>query len=480
MIPAQNSLFDLGFKTVKELETEDGIMASGKNELYGCIFGRDSLLTSLKLLQVYKQIKNEDCLRIVHKSLRTLSNLQGNEVNIESGEEPGKMIHEYRPTDHEHLTMHLDKPWYVYPDKVMRNYDTIDATPLFLITVYRYLQASDNTQFLKDNIGQVRRALEWILRFGDGNGDGLLDYGLKPERNFGGLLNQNWMDSVDSTFHEDGKVIKYPLAPLEAQAYAYMALRLWQTYYLQTDEEYAHLLGIRADQLKKLFNDSYVIYHDKFIFLASAIDGNGIPLKSIRSSIGHALWACLNKEDDGRIDGIVETAYIPKIVKRLFQKDLFEPHAGVRTLSTISRNFQPNSYHNGSIWPHDNSIIAEGLDNYGYHKEAAMVRKAVAKAISHFNTPIELFIYWNGQYSEYTELNGRTGSKKQAWTAASILADTLALSKTKQSFMESLATNSLLVMLLNEVSGQRTKKIVKAGIHMVSKNGPFSKIMSGR
>src|SRR5579884_953831 len=142
-ISAQDSdqqLWQLALNTIKELETENGILASSREEIFGCIFGRDSLVTCLKLLKVYSRTKDAYLLALVRKSLVNLMQLQGREVNIESGEEPGKCIHEFRPNGHERLTKLLKHPWYVYPDGAMRNYDSVDATPLLLIAAYRYAQ----------------------------------------------------------------------------------------------------------------------------------------------------------------------------------------------------------------------------------------------------------------------------------------------------------------------------------------------------
>src|ERR1051326_65155 len=122
----QNSLSALqilGLNTIKELETERGILASGRQEIYGCIFGRDSLLTALKLLKAYEHTGDVYLLGLVNKILANLSELQGKNVNIESGEQPGKCIHEYRPTGHEHLTGQHTPPWFLYGDGIMRNYD---------------------------------------------------------------------------------------------------------------------------------------------------------------------------------------------------------------------------------------------------------------------------------------------------------------------------------------------------------------------
>ena len=426
----------LGIEAVKELETERGILASARHELFGCIFGRDSLITSLQLLRVCQQTRKPEFLDIVRKVLITLSDLQGKSINIESGEEPGKIIHEYRPDRHEHLTRPggangNEKSWYLYPDQVMRNYDTVDATPLFLIATYRYYQIARqgnalDQEFMRAIIPSVKAAINWLLWYGDSNHDGLIDYQLKPERVYGGLQNQNWMDSSEATFHEDSSVVVYPIAPVEAQAYTYAALRLWAKYFQtnstssrQSGTFVTNLLNRKADELKSVFNAKFIL-HGQRTSLASGIDGSGKPLTSVRSSMGHCLWACLNREDDGELDGILEQQYVDHIAKRLLSPDMFEPEAGIRTLSRESAGFQPNSYHNGSIWPHDNSMIADGLEDYGYTDEAGLVRVAMLKAVAHFKNPLELYVF-DQQYADYVAPHGQTANKTQAWAAAAIL-----------------------------------------------------------
>jgi glycogen debranching enzyme len=432
--PNWDYFWTLGIEAVKELETERGILASARHELFGCIFGRDSLITSLQLLRVCQQTGRGDFLSTVRKVLITLSELQGRGLNIESGEEPGKIIHEYRPDKHEHLTRPggangHEKSWYLYPDQIMRNYDTVDATPLFLIACYRYQQVLQqlgrtDDQFMELVWPSVKSAIAWLLWYGDSNQDGFIDYQLKPERSFGGLQNQNWMDSSEATFHEDGSPIIYPIAPVEAQAYTYLALRLWakhSTPTMSVNTSTAQLLNRRADHLKQSFNQRFIIERNGLVSLAAGLDGQGKQLTSVRSSMGHCLWASQNMLDDGLVDGIVEDSHVSSLVKRLLSADMFEPQAGIRTLSQNSANYTPNSYHNGSIWPHDNSMIADGLEYYGYADEASLVRIAMLKAVEHFQNPLELYVY-DQDYADYTSPQGQTANKTQAWAAAAILS----------------------------------------------------------
>ncbi|MCC2630645.1 MAG: Amylo-alpha6-glucosidase [Candidatus Paceibacter sp.] len=428
---AENNLWNLGFETIRELETELGILASGKEEIFGCIFGRDSLITALKLLRVYEHTQDEYFLGLVKKILANLAALQGKNFNIESGEEPGKMIHEYRPTNHEHLTKHIEKPWYVYGDNIMRNYDSVDSTMLFLIACYRYGQLSNDEAFLKTYKDNIILGLRWILDFADTNSDGFIDYRLHPDRKSGGLKTQSWMDSSESVFHEDSTPVAFPIAPVEAQGYAFLALKLWSQYFAEYDFNFSTELEARAVTLKHSFNATFVIPDVYGLILASGIDGNGKLMASARSSMGHCLWASLEENKDGFRESILNDEFIPHIVERLMKPDLFEPKAGIRTLSSLSINFSPNSYHNGSIWPHDTSIVASGMDIFGYHEESTKIRNGVLSALEHFKTPIELFVYDN-DYAEYCSPFGQRACKKQAWAAASMLRDVSTFRPTQQ------------------------------------------------
>ena len=419
----KNYFWDLGLRTIRELESDQGILASGRAELYGCIFGRDSLITALKLLRVYKKRRIPELLDLVRKVLINLVLLQGRLVNVESGEQPGKCIHEFRPSQHEHLTKREHKPWYVYEDEIMRNYDSVDATPLLLIAIYRFWQISHDEMFLNQVISGVDAGLNWLMEFGDSNGDGLIDYELSEARQSGGLVTQNWMDSAESVFHETGETdLRYPLAPVEVQGYAYLAYRLWASYFTHRDTDRYRHLSERADRLKQVFNEKFPTTDpDGNFYLAFKLDAQGTQFRSVRSNMGHILWASCTQEDDGEVDCILEEAYIPQIVKRLMMPDMFDPKAGIRTLSSFSSKYLPNSYHNGSIWPHDNAMIAEGFEIHGFTTEARMVYDAMLSAIAHFDTPIELFVYHQHFYSDYMSDTGQQACKQQAWSAAAIM-----------------------------------------------------------
>jgi glycogen debranching enzyme len=387
----------LGINAIRELEVADGILASGRDEAYGCIFGRDSLITALSLLRAHERQPEAYYLRVAEKVLRSLANLQGRCRNIESGEEPGKIVHEYRPHKHEHLTQLAEDPWFVYPEGVMRNYDTVDATPLFLMAAAAYQKAGDG-RFAATLAMPVSAALEWLLRF-----EGFVSYEFHPDRTHGGLKVQSWMDSTESLFYEeDDARPPYPIAPVEVQAYAWAALKAWGE-------------DARAAALKKKFNHEFVLRGPKSITLAYALDGKGRKLSAPRSSMSHVLWAAHGGES------ILDEEHIEPLRRRLLSRDLFVPSAGIRTLSNRSRHFDPMSYHNGSIWPHDTAMLADGLEQFGYRDDAARVRRALIGAYAHFKTPIELFSYKRG-IKEYAPESGHRACRMQAWSAAGLLS----------------------------------------------------------
>ncbi len=422
IVPASKHVTEfwkLGVDSLKELEVERGITASGRDEVYGCIFGRDSLITSLMLLSYMRQSGERSHVPLIKKILTNLAQLQGVAINIESGEEPGKCIHEYRTDRHEHLTQSAE-PWYLYPDGTMRNYDTADATLLFLMAFHELYTLTGDFLYIERHLPNIRAALQWIFDHGDVNGDGFFDYRFHPERKFGGLKTQSWMDSTESVFFENSNERPgYPIAPVEVQAYAFAALRNFADFYSAREPEFSKKLSARASNLKISFNRYFVRRNGRrTVEVAYALDGVDSPLTSARSSMGHCLWACYR---GGAIaESILDDALIPGVVRRLMQPDLFVPDAGIRTLSTRSIRFDPVSYHNGSIWPHDTAIVAEGFENFGYTDEARLVRAGLMNAYQHFNTPIELFGYSEG-FKEYRGDNGGTACRVQAWSAASLL-----------------------------------------------------------
>lgn len=413
----REELWDIGMDAIRSLETERGILASGREELYGCVFGRDSLITALLLLRVYEKTEDEHLTELVRKILVNLAKLQGRESNQESGEEPGKIIHEFRPDNHEHLTKHQEHPWFLYPDGIMRNYDTVDATPLFLIAVERYYTLTGDEEFLDLVKGNVSDALTWLLTTMDEHPEGFVAYQFHPDRKYGGLRVQSWMDSTESVFFEDREDMPaYGIAPVEVQGYAYRALSVWHLLLRENEPDLAALLLERARILRERYYEHFVLPNGTPAF---ALDGQSRMLTSARSSMGHLLW--MGARDEGSFYSILAPEDVGRVAERLMKPDLFVPGAGIRTLSSDSSRYEANSYHNGSIWPHDTALIALGMRDAGFELEAAEVREALLTAYSHFGIPVELFVY-DKELKEYESASGQRACQTQAWSAAGLLA----------------------------------------------------------
>lgn len=396
------------YQSLLNLATNEGINASGKDEIYGCIFGRDTALTSLKMIRVHQKSPSDELMQICRRALLTLCTLQGTQINIESGEEPGKFIHEFRKDKFEHLTR-LPKPWYLYPDGYMRNYDSIDSTPLLLIALYKYWDATRDNEFLITVLPHVEMALNWIITFGDKDKDGLLDYTLEPKRKHGGLSVQSWTDSHESLKGPVGLFPKYPIAPCEVQGFAWLALRLWSKFFENSSQ---------AAFMKKMFNRMFIFKDQGYYFAGQAINGDKQLIKTITGNPLICLWAADKQAC------IIEDKFINSIVERAFQPDLFDPDAGIRTMSILSPTYNPNrdSYHNGSFWPVLNGLITEGLENFAFGEKAALLKEASLKPLYHFNSPVELYMKDEyGNFFEYLSVSGQTGCRIQAWSAASAL-----------------------------------------------------------
>jgi glycogen debranching enzyme len=428
----RNDLRKLAYTSLLDLATDEGINASGKEGVYGCIFGRDSALTILKILRAHSIKPSLPLLEVSRKSLIRLVSLQGKQFNLESGEEPGKFIHEFRDTPEKMARLlSVEKPWYVYPDNTIKNYDSVDSTPLTLIALYKYYQITQDGEFLLEVLPSVEAGLNWIITFGDKDKDTLIEYELPEDRVHGGLPVQSWTDSHHSLMDEAGIFPKYPIAPVEAQGYAWLALRLWADFYKSQSPKFSKKLLLQAKNLKKTFNKLFIYKEtlpnksgkdDGKYFAAQALDGYKNQIKTVTGNTLLTLWATYF--DGAKKESIVFDKYIKDFVDRSFMEDMFDPGAGIRTMSKSSKTYNPNedSYHNGSFWPILNGLIFEGLENWSFKVQAKKLKEATLKPLLHFNTPIELYIRTSeGEYLEYRESNGQLGCRVQAWSAATYL-----------------------------------------------------------
>lgn len=424
----QDPHFNIARNTLLELGSGNIIYASGRDEVYGCPFGRDAATTVMFILDSFFSHQDLELLAIAKKSLLTLAQLQGREFNLESGEQPGKIIHECRWENHSHLTSkksfykgNWDKPWYIYPDGIMRNYDSIDSTPLFLIAAYKYWQITQDGEFVVSVLNNIEAGLNWIITYGDSDKDSLLEYDFPDERKYGGLLVQSWTDSHESLRQANGQMPLYPIAPVEVQSYAWLALKVWSDYYRQDSNktDFARKLSLQADLIKQRFNELFLIKDSGLTFAAQALDGNKNQIKTITSNPLIALWSAYEITEAGqyKIETIFNSQYLPEVIERGLQDDLFERRLGIRTMSTKSPTFNPgkDSYHNGSVWPFQNGMIYRGLVRLGYFDQARQIRESIYTAIEHFGTPMELInIDENGNYVNYLSPSGQEGCRNQA------------------------------------------------------------------
>lgn len=421
------------YDSLLDLVTEDGINASGRDEIYGCIFGRDSAITILKILKITRSLEGSSYYEVAtlndicKRSLLHLTTLQGKKTVHESGEEPGKFIHEYRKDKFDHL-LRLEKPWYVYPDGILRNYDSLDSTPLALIALYTYWKQTRDDAFLLSVLPAVEQGLNWIITYGDRDKDYLVEYELPKDRLYGGLSVQSWTDSHNTFTGQNGRMPEYPIAPVEVQGYAWLALRLWSDFYRQENigyartEQFSQKLAHFAQSMKKAFNSHFLFQDRGYTYAAQALDGSKTKIKTITGNPLLLLWATYSSEQ-GK-EAIVDSAVIASLVDRAFLPDMFDPDGGIRTMSTLSPLYNPSStsYHNGSFWPKLNGMSHEGLLYWGFEEKAQALKEATLKAVSYFGSPIELYMRGeDGSYQEFLGPDGQMGCRIQAWSAASVL-----------------------------------------------------------
>ncbi|KPV44005.1 glycogen debranching N-terminal domain-containing protein [Alicyclobacillus ferrooxydans] len=318
---------------------------------YSVPFGRDSLITAMQSLSV-----NQDMAR---GTLATMAMFQGTELNPTRDEQPGKIMHELRPGE---LTRIGLKPFGPY-------YGTIDATPLFLNLAADYLSWTGDLDFIRSLTDNVKRAFAWMENYGDRDGDGFIEYQREAE---GGISNQGWKDSGDSVMHQDGEFAKGSIALCEVQGYVYRAYAKWaEVYHLLGREDLAADAKQKAERLQQRFIDKFWIDAENTVALA--LDGNKQRVEPASSNMGQVLWS-----------GILPHRLANRLIDRLLEDDM-NSGFGIRTLSTKEVRYNPISYHNGSVWPHDNSIIIAGMAKYGRHDAVGQVTEGLLRASEGFD-----------------------------------------------------------------------------------------------
>lgn len=312
-------------------------------------FGRDGIITAMQMLWL--------CPAMSRGVLKYLAAHQASSVDAVSDAEPGKILHETRKCE---LARLGEVPFAHY-------YGSIDSTPLFVALAGLYWRCSDDRETLELIWPNIQAALSWMDRYGDADGDDFLEY---RRRSDGGLANQGWKDSNDAVFHADGTLAEPPIALCEVQGYAYMARSLGAELAQAVGEDaLATRLRQQASELKKKFEACF--WDEALGMYVLALDGQKRPCRVRSSNGGQVLFS-----------GIASAEHAERTARALARRDFFTEW-GIRTLSSQERRYNPTSYHNGSVWPHDNALIALGLSRYGQSHETARVTSAILDAAMH-------------------------------------------------------------------------------------------------
>ena len=347
----KQSVEDMAALRLPEIgEPSDGFIPAAGVPWFVAVFGRDSLIVSLQNLIVYPDF--------ARGALRVLGQLQANEVDDYRDAQPGKILHEIRAGELAERKLIPHTPYY----------GTADATALYLITLCEAFEWSGDDSLFLQHKKVAEKCLEWIDHYGDLDGDGLQEYQTRSPQ---GYENMGWKDSGDSVVYPNGTQVRGPKALCELQGYTYDAwLRVASAFEYFGQLEAAAKLRQKAADLRQRFEQLF--WCEETGFYAYALDGEKKQVKTIVSNPGHLLWS-----------GIVSRERAARVVARLLEPDMWSGW-GIRTLSSNNPAYNPFSYQNGSVWPHDNGIIAMGFKRYGFAKEAATIARDISEAASYF------------------------------------------------------------------------------------------------
>ena len=375
------SIADLAALRMRTGEYRRPLFAAGM-PWFMTVFGRDTAITSLQTLLLGPEI--------AVGALDALTELQAREEDPTIDAEPGKIVHEVREG-------RCAEFWFP------RYYGSIDSTPLYLVLLAETWRWTDDASFAQRMSEPALLALEWIDRYGDRDGDGFVEYSRMVDS---GLANQSWKDSGDSQRFQDGSFAEAPIAAVEVQGYVYDAKRglaeiareVWR------DKALADRLEREAEELRVRFDETFWV-EERGGFYALALDGQKRRVDARSSNMGHLLWS-----------GIVPPERVAAVVDQLLSEELWSGW-GIRTMASDAAAYNPISYHNGTVWPHDTSLAAWGLARHGYTAEARRIARALIEAAAHFDWSLpEVFAGYARSETPFP-IAYPTAARPQAWAA---------------------------------------------------------------
>lgn len=424
-------LWQEAMTALRSLQSPLGIVASGMEDHFHAVFGRDSLWTVLFALEAGSLLREKESSAIksgghiavpeymdwLHDLaatvLRSLARLQGKIVNDTNEEQPGRIVHEYWIPVPERHTL---AGW---PLIEGRYYGSFDSTFLYLVALQAVDALFDDTALLAELWPAAQAIFRWMLEWSDLDGDGLVEYKKRNPRRGIGLDNEVWKDSGESIQMPDHRPVKHPVAWIEVQGYAWAAYQAYLALATKRgemkDEGERIEIEQRMDRLKQGIKSFWFKDGDAF-FPAMALDGDKEPIRVVSTNPGQLLWSGCVAQDDAQ-----------RICARLMQPDIMTPW-GLRTLSTTAYYYDPISYHNGTVWPFDNCVVALGLQRYSFQQEAVRVAQSVLRALYAFDRPVELYTVQPTSWVRSHHLAGdwfladySRSCSVQAWTAAATL-----------------------------------------------------------